>query len=572
MMKDNELRHSYPQEYVHALLEKGHIMAAQHNYDQAHDYYIKAIEQAKELVNNCSLNEYYYLVAMALYRETQFQRAAGYFKDAFIAAQTCRADERPYFRMQELLDNIALCYTQQNKTDSAVYYFDSCVSFINVHEQDFSNKKSAREALSLAYENKAMTLIMGGRLDGAEDLLKKSITINGQPGYDKQRAQSGKIKLAALYNEQKNYAKTYSAITDVGASLDTLPNTLVALEKEDLLWHYYENTRQFEKALNTYFVFERHKDSAEIAEKKNGETDILRDLKETEQQYKIQLLQKDNHFHRIMSVATIGFTLMSLGIIVLIFTYYRKTRRNERKLAAQNEEINNQKTALQKSNREKDRILNIVAHDLRNPIGATVSLTDMLTQDDTDIPREELIAMIKESAQNALALIGELVTIRGDDQLELKKEQIDLVAFVKETLRLMEYKVKEKKQVLNTDLPAMPLIVAMDKEKIRRVVANIVGNAIKFTNESGTISIKVSKEGNQALISVKDNGIGIPGKFLPELFGMFTAAKRPGTGGEQSFGLGLSISKQITEAHGGKIWAESKENIGSTFFISLPLA
>ena len=82
----------------------------------------------------------------------------------------------------------------------------------------------------------------------------------------------------------------------------------------------------------------------------------------------------------------------------------------------------------------------------------------------------------------------------------------------------------------------------------------------------------MSKEGNQALISVKDNGIGIPRKFLPELFGMFTAAKRPGTGGEQSFGLGLSISKQITEAHGGKIWAESKENIGSTFFISLPLA
>ena len=572
MMKDNELQHSYPQEYIHTLLEKGHIMAARHNYDEAHNYYIKAIEQAKGLVNNCSLNEYYYLVAMALYREKQFPAAVGYFKDAFIAAQTCRADEWPYQRMQELLDNIALCYTQQAKTDSAVYYFDSCVSFINGHEQYFTNKKSAYEALSLVYENKAMTLVMGGRLDGPENLLKKSISINEQPGYDKQRAQSGKIKLAAFYNEQKNYAKTYSTIMDVSASLDTLPNALVALEKEDLLWRYYQDTRQFEKALNTYFAFERHHDSVEAAGKKNGEPDILRDLKEKEQQYKIQLLQKDNHFHRIMSVVTIGFALMSLGIIVLIFTNYRKTRRNEQMLATQNEEINNQKTALQRSNREKDRILNIVAHDLRNPIGATVSLADMLTGEDMGTPPEELVAMIKESSQNALALINELVTVRGDEQLELKKERIDLVAFVKETLRLMEYKVNEKKQILNTDLPDVPLIVAVDKEKIRRVIANIVGNAIKFTNEGGTISVKVSRENNHAILSVKDNGIGVPEQLLPELFGMFTAAKRPGTGGEQSFGLGLSISKQITEAHGGRIWAESKENSGSTFYILLPLA
>jgi len=359
---------------------------------------------------------------------------------------------------------------------------------------------------------------------------------------------------------------------DVSASLDTLPNVYVALEKEDLLWRYYEGTKQFEKALNAYLAFEHHNDSMEAAGKKNGETDILHDLKEKEQQYKIQLLQKDDHFHRIMSMVTIGFALMSFGIIVMMLTNYRKTRRNERMLAAQNEEINSQKTELQKSNSEKDRILNIVAHDLRNPIGAIVSLADMLAEDDVDASREELVTMIKESSKNALSLINELVSARFNDQLELQKERTDLAAFMKETLRLMEHKAKEKKQVLNIDLPDKPLIVVMDKEKVRRVIANIVGNAIKFTNENGTIFIKVNEENGHALISVKDNGIGIPENLLPGLFSMFTTAKRTGTGGEQSFGLGLSISKQITEAHGGKIWAESKENCGSTFYISLPLA
>ena len=196
----------------------------------------------------------------------------------------------------------------------------------------------------------------------------------------------------------------------------------------------------------------------------------------------------------------------------------------------------------------------------------------MLAEEDDDISRKELVAMIKESAENALVLIGELVTVRGDEHVELKKEQLDLVAFVKDTLRLIEYRFKEKKQMLKTDLPDKPFVMELDKEKMRRVIGNIVGNAVKFTNEGGTISVKVNTDESHAIISIKDNGIGIPEKLLPELFGMFTAAKRLGTSGEQSIGLGLSISKQITEAHGGKIWAESKENSGSTFYISLPLA
>ena len=125
--------------------------------------------------------------------------------------------------------------------------------------------------------------------------------------------------------------------------------------------------------------------------------------------------------------------------------------------------------------------------------------------------------------------------------------------------------------MLNTDLPAEPLIIAFDKEKLRRVLGNIVGNAVKFTNEGGTISVNVTRKDNQVQISIKDNGIGIPEQLLPELFGMFTSAKRLGTSGEQSIGLGLSISKQIVEAHGGKIWAESKENNGSTFYVLLPI-
>ena len=99
---------------------------------------------------------------------------------------------------------------------------------------------------------------------------------------------------------------------------------------------------------------------------------------------------------------------------------------------------------------------------------------------------------------------------------------------------------------------------------------NLISNAIKFSKESDKIEINLIKEGNKAIIEVKDNGVGIPKDMIPHLFDRFSKAGRPGIRGEQSTGLGLSIVKQIIERHNGKIEVSSTENKGSTFRITLP--
>jgi signal transduction histidine kinase len=114
-------------------------------------------------------------------------------------------------------------------------------------------------------------------------------------------------------------------------------------------------------------------------------------------------------------------------------------------------------------------------------------------------------------------------------------------------------------------------IIPADREKLTRALDNLVVNAIKFSPEGSTVKIITAETPTGIVISVQDNGIGIPPELADKLFEPFESTiKRKGTSGEQSFGLGLYICRQIIEAHGGRIWFESHPGQGSTFFISLP--
>jgi signal transduction histidine kinase len=112
----------------------------------------------------------------------------------------------------------------------------------------------------------------------------------------------------------------------------------------------------------------------------------------------------------------------------------------------------------------------------------------------------------------------------------------------------------------------------LDKEKVNRVINNLIVNAIKFSPEESDILVTAKARQNDVLISIKDAGIGIPLGMQDKVFDPFTSAKRRGTGGEQPFGLGLYISKQIIEAHHGKIGFKSEPGKGTEFFVELPIA
>jgi signal transduction histidine kinase len=238
----------------------------------------------------------------------------------------------------------------------------------------------------------------------------------------------------------------------------------------------------------------------------------------------------------------------------------------------QKKKLENVLVRLEKSDKEKDRILKAVSHDIRSPVNSAIALADLLLSDESSLTSEqvEYITLIKNSCLNALNLTKDLLEIATIHSEQIGKQNADINQLLKSTVSMLMVRAVQKKQTINLHLPEETVYAEVNEEKIARVINNLVSNAMKFSNVGKDIDFRLWREDNGLIISVHDNGIGIPEAIKDKVFDIFTEAKRFGTEGEEPYGLGLSITKQIIEMHGGKIWFESTYGRETTFYIYLP--
>jgi two-component system sensor histidine kinase VicK len=184
----------------------------------------------------------------------------------------------------------------------------------------------------------------------------------------------------------------------------------------------------------------------------------------------------------------------------------------------------------------------------------------------------ELIEVIHRMAAGGVHLIREFIKqeFLESAQVTLLKNRVDLV----ERLHLLigQYQQSQlqlaKTFTLEASSPA--IFVSLDQDKFLQVVNNLVSNAIKFTPDEGHIRVCLEEKDQTVLLTVTDDGIGIPPAMQEGLFDKFTKARRPGIRGEESVGLGMSIIKTIVKWHGGNIWFKSQEHKGTTFYVEIP--
>ncbi len=223
------------------------------------------------------------------------------------------------------------------------------------------------------------------------------------------------------------------------------------------------------------------------------------------------------------------------------------------------------------ANQVKDDILGIVAHDLRNPLAAIESVA-MLMQIDDKFDEETMdnILMIRASCEKARLIINDLLeAARNDMDNEFEVDKTDLNIFL---FQIVEDWIHSKTDPAKITYygTKQPVFVWINKEKMRRVLDNLISNAIKFSTEgNNNIEVSLRHANGGAYIDVKDFGMGIPANLLPNIFDRFSKARRKGVHGEESVGLGLSIVKQIVTKHGGEVNVKSAEKLGTTFTISL---
>lgn len=220
----------------------------------------------------------------------------------------------------------------------------------------------------------------------------------------------------------------------------------------------------------------------------------------------------------------------------------------------------------------KDEILGIVAHDLRNPLSAIESIA-MLMELDSDILDDNILdnlMMIKASCEKARFIINDLIEVARNDNDNVDNfgvEKAEVNGFLSEIVAEWEQSSGAKLMFKQTD---EPIYVWINKEKMQRVMDNLISNAIKFSVDGNPVEIFLKQFSGKCFIHVKDRGLGIPKDMIPYIFDRFSRASRKGIRGEDSVGLGLSIVRQIIRKHGGDITVDSVEKQGTTFTIMLP--
>jgi len=225
-------------------------------------------------------------------------------------------------------------------------------------------------------------------------------------------------------------------------------------------------------------------------------------------------------------------------------------------------------------NTDKDRFISILSHDLRNPFNNLLGLSEVLIEDirKLDIDEIETLANhINTAARKTFNLLEDILSwVRAQQgKIPYKAQILSFADICKNILETLNPTANAKNITINYSLPD-GITVFADNDMLKTILRNLVSNAIKFTNNGGSINITAEQTQSDVIISVSDNGIGIEPDSLSKLFDISEVLTTKGTAGETGTGLGLLLCKEFVEKHGGKIWVESEVGKGSEFKFTLP--
>ncbi len=266
-------------------------------------------------------------------------------------------------------------------------------------------------------------------------------------------------------------------------------------------------------------------------------------------------------------VALVISILISTGII-LIEPVFKRIKNKEKELEVKNEK-------LREVNATKDKFFSIIGHDLKNPFNSILGMSQLLSRNVDKYSPEKIRHMAEQmhhSSKNAYHLLENLLKWakiqRGE--LQPKKDKTDPVEMIREVEALCRPTADSKNIHLKSASESSAPVLA-DREMVKTVLRNLITNALKYTFPDGFVHVTTTKSGHQLQFTVSDTGTGIAPEHLEHLFDIDCALSKEGTAREKGTGLGLILSKEFIEKHGGSIWVESEVDKGSDFHFTLPL-
>ncbi|OGC68738.1 hypothetical protein A2415_02185 [candidate division WWE3 bacterium RIFOXYC1_FULL_39_7] len=235
-------------------------------------------------------------------------------------------------------------------------------------------------------------------------------------------------------------------------------------------------------------------------------------------------------------------------------------------------------TQMKETDRMKTEFISLASHQLRTPLSTIKWYLEMLMDGDAgkmNKEQHEFITYINKANERMIELVNSLLNVSKIEsgKLAIDPAPTDIVGVIDEIVTEMERRIKEKKLNFTLNISKeVPNSIDLDQKLVRQVIANILTNSVKYTPDFGSVNLDLYTDKDQLVFKVTDNGYGIPAKDQQKIYTKFHRGENIAKLDNDGTGLGLYLVRSIVEASGGKIWFESEENKGTTFWVSLPLA
>jgi signal transduction histidine kinase len=248
-----------------------------------------------------------------------------------------------------------------------------------------------------------------------------------------------------------------------------------------------------------------------------------------------------------------------------------------RQLGLSNRELNEANAKLRELSAMKEEFLALTTHDLRSPLTVISGVINFFTSGrlgELTPEQRNMVSMMERNTQSLIELVNDLLDASKLESgtMRLDMSEVGLRPLVEDLRETMLPMAREKEIEIETAVPGELPPLRADRAKLRRVLVNLVSNALKFTPRGGRVEISATLDGGAAKVSVSDTGVGIPPEDIERLFDKYEQARSRATRSEKGTGLGLYITRQLVELHGGRIEARSEVGRGSTFSFTIPVA
>lgn len=551
----------YPRLYSMLNRNVGMIHAETGNFGTAFKYYLQSIQSAEAVGDSLTLAKTLNNLGLAYNDYDQPEQAKYYLQRAY------EINEDLNYKVGQLrvTANLAISFEHLEEFDNALAMYNQALSLQQEIRKD-------TPPFRILY-NMGQVYRKTGDLASAEEHYRQSLEYCRQAGIPQGLIYNygGLANVAELRGDLSAADQYYSRALDISREIG-----MTSLQKEALgsLYDLEKDRRNFETALSYYEELVAISDSLEqIARREQlEETETKLELRRKEE---VNRLLQEKQQQQEARIASQNWLIgMSVGIIILILIFlyllYRANTENKRI----NSELELQRNRLEDLNRVKDKMMAIIAHDLRAPMASMQSMLHILEKNDLSGERmRELATDLNLSIKQKISMMDNLLAWARDQMsgLELNLTSVKANEVVEGMIENFSLQARNKNITLRNEVPPDLKVIA-DLNLLELILRNLISNSIKFSNEGDSITIRIGdSDADKIIFEVIDTGIGIPEEEQGELFSEYTEP-RSGTNNELGNGLGLKLCKEFVEKQHGEISLSSTEGKGTTFFFSLPRA